>query len=133
MKKKEITIAGKQVMLAYCFATELIYSRNTGSTFREFISSIFDNIQGKDASQAQVAEAIINISPSVRLAVIVAAINAYYDAENQLPPVTEADIARDATPAELMEAIGTILTLHNEWYNITPEEVPQKKGKKGKN
>lgn len=127
MKQKEITIAGKKVVLAYCFATELIYTRRTGSSFRELINAIFDNYDGKDATNAQIAAAILNVSASIRLNAIMSAILAYYDSKGEVPPVTESDILDEARPSELMDAIGTILTLHNEWYEISAEEVPQKK------
>ena len=44
MKTKEITVCGRQVVLAYCFATELAFKNFTGIEIEEFDPSNRDHI-----------------------------------------------------------------------------------------
>lgn len=128
MKTKEVTICGKPVKLAYCYATEIAYNDLAGEELPPFVQ--------------QAAMALNeNKMPTVKNAIyaIISAMMPCYKDDEQ-PPVTDSNIIEDATPEELAIAIGTIIVLYAEFYHIPknePEEKPDsngtKKGKKRKN
>jgi hypothetical protein len=45
MLKKEITIAGKQVTLGYCFATEIAYQDMAGENIADYMTEAYADIQ----------------------------------------------------------------------------------------
>ena len=124
MKKKEITLAGKKVMVAYCYATEIAFKDLSGQDIADFM--------------AEVGEAIAaNKMPDVKKSIflLVAAIMSFYETKKEDAPISDAQIMTDATPLEMGAAIGAVLNLRSEFYAL-PEGEPKEKKKnagKGKN
>ena len=96
MKTKEITICGKQVMLAYCFATELAFKNFTGLEIEEFDPSNRDHI----------------------IYMILAAIAVYYQKCEEDAPIKDTDLMYESKPAEIIDAIKETIKLKNDWYEI---------------
>lgn len=123
MKEKKITIAGKEIMLAYCYATEINFHALSGIDFQEFIQSMS---QGKQ------------LDPKITLHAILAASLAYYDYHGEEMPIIDKDLMYNAQPKELIDALTAIVAIRNEWYQLPagePEDKPDKtkKGKRSKN
>lgn len=108
MKKAKIKIAGKNVDIAYCYATEMNFTEIAGISFEEYFNS--DNT---------------NKHRGTAILIIAAITAAYPDAE---APVTMTDILTNATPAEIVEASNKVMELRTAWY--APE--PGKKAKETK-
>ena len=100
MKTKEITLCGKQVTLAYCFATEIAFRKYTGKSIEEY--------------EPGNAEHIIYL--------ILSAILSFYEGEKQKAPVVDTDIMYHATPEELTNALTVALELRREWYQLPAGE-----------
>lgn len=113
MTQKTITIAGKQVCIAYCFATEIAYKALTGN-----------NIEEADVT-----------NPEQVVYLILAAISAYYQEQEQDAPVTDKDIIYRAKPKELIEALTAVLAMRADWYEspkgeTTEEDEPKDESKR---
>ena len=121
MQKKEITICGKPVTLAYCYATEIAYKDCSGEDIQTFLTEALPLIQ-----QQQM--------PDVKktLFLIIASMLSYYEDDEKLP-VTDKDMMREATPNEIGTALGTIIVLRSQFYHVPEGEPEDKKGKEGKN
>ena len=100
MKTKEITICGKQVMLAYCFATELAFKNFTG-----------ENIENFDPS-----------NPEHAIYLILSAIAAYYQKRDEDAPVKDTDLMYEAKPTELIAGLTEVMKLRADWYEIPKGE-----------
>ena len=126
MITKEITICGKQVTLAYCYATEISYKLLAEEELSPFLNNVREAI-------AQKKEEI----PDARktLFAILAAANAYYESEHDECPISDKELMYDATPDETGGALGNLLLAWAEFYKLMPgaEEKPQKTKGKGKN
>ena len=96
MKQKEITLCGKQIIIAYCFATEIAFSKYTGVGFDKFDPA----------------------NPEHVIYTILASTLSYYDAEKQEMPVKDTDLMYHATPTELTNALMEIFELRKAWYEI---------------
>lgn len=107
MKQKEITIAGKQVAIAYCYATEINFQDLSGKTFRELIDES-ENPSSKDVVYAILAAAI-----------------ACANANGKESPITDADIIYHAEPEEIVTAMAELMTLCAEWYRVPGGYQPQ--------
>ena len=128
MIHEEITIAGKPVTLGYCYATEIAYKNMYG----EDISGIIqETIAAVNAKPAQMPDSERSIY------LVLAAVVAYYESKGEEAPIKDADLMNETTPLELGTALGIIIKLWSQFYNIPkgePEDKPQKgKGKKAKN
>lgn len=124
MKKKEITLAGKQVTVAYCYATEIAFKDLSGQDIADFMGEI---------GEALAANKMPDVKKSIFL--LVAAIMSYYEPKKEDAPISDAQIMTDATPLEMGAAIGAVLNLRSEFYAL-PEGEPKEKKKnasKGKN
>ena len=124
MKKKEITLAGKKVTVAYCYATEIAFKDLSGQDIAEFMGEV---------GEAITANKMPDVKKSIFL--LVAAIMSYYETKKEDAPITDAQIMTDATPLEMGAAIGAVLNLRSEFYAL-PEGEPKEKKKnagKGKN
>ena len=67
---------------------------------------------------------------------ILACMLAYYNSKDEDTPVKDAELMNYASPLEIGTAIGTVLTLRAEFYNIPagePEDKPTKGKGRGKN
>lgn len=137
MKQKTITICGKEVTLAYNFATEIAFFDLTDKDFSFFFGAIAAALQGKEANAVNVTAAVVSVSPKMRIMAILSAIMSYYQSVEQEPPITDRELMENASPEELFTALAAVIQLHNEWYHLpTGESVdkPAKRGKgKGKN
>lgn len=124
MIKKEITICGKPVTLAYCYATEIAYKDCSGEDILAFLTEALPLIQQKQM-------------PDVKktLFLIIASMLSYYEDDVKLP-VTDKDMMHEATPKEIGTALGTIIALRAQFYHVPddePKDKPAAEGVEGKN
>ena len=123
MKTKEVTIAGKQVTLAYCYATEIGFRGYTGQDISDYISECQIAVNSGQMPDTQ---------KSIYL--VLAAIVAYNESQGikaEDAAVTDSDLIYHAKPAEVASAIATIVTLYSEWYEIPNDEPKNKEPQKG--
>ena len=120
MKKKEITLAGKQVIVAYCYATEIAYKDLSGQDIADFMGEI---------GEALASNKMPDTKKSIFL--LVAAIMSYYETKKEDAPISDAQIMTEATPLEMGAAIGAVLSLRSEFYAL-PEGEPKEKKNAGK-
>ena len=124
MIKKEITICGKPVTLAYCYATEIAYKDCSGEDILAFLTEAIPLIQ-----QQQMPD----VKKTIYL--ILSAMLAYYQDDEQLP-VRDTDMMHEATPPEIGTALGTIIALRAQFYHVAddePKDKPAAEGEEGKN
>ena len=119
MIKKEITLCGKQVTLAYCYATEIAYKDLANEDMLDYAKHALESIQAQR-------------DPDIKRTIfaIIACMMAYYE-DSDKAPVKDSDIMKEATPVEIGTAMLTILNMRNEFYNIPkgePEEKPAPSG-----
>ena len=120
MKKKEITLAGKQVTVAYCYATEIAYKDLSGQDITDFMGEI---------GEALADNKMPDTKKSIFL--LVAAIMSYYETKKEDAPISDAQIMTEATPLEMGAAIGAVLNLRSDFYAL-PEGEPKEKKNAGK-
>lgn len=126
MIKKELTIAGKQVTLTYCYATEMAYKELSNEDIIAIVKEIAESFTKKDKDPD--AKKCINL--------IAASIISYYDSQKQEPPIEVTDLMYSLSPTDMVLALATILTMRAEFYSIPlgePEDKPVRGGKKKKN
>ena len=124
MTTKEITICGKQVTLAYCYATEISYKILCDEDIIDFGQEVIEKIQHEQM-------------PDIRKTIflILASMNAYYESKGEKAPVSDKELMYECTPQEIGQALGVIIGLRSQFYHV-PTDEPQDKpaeGKKGKN
>ena len=117
MTEKKIIIAGHEVGVKYCFATEIGFRDLTGSAVENFDMT----------------------NPSQSAALIMAAIISYYQSRNEDAPVEISSIIYECKPKEIIDALNTVFAMRAAWYtgddgmkeesNLTEEE----KGEQAKN
>lgn len=119
MLTKEITLCGRQVTLAYCYATEIAYKDLSDENIADYIKEAVACIQAET-------------DPDVKHTIyaILSCIQAYYE-DPAKAPVTDRDIMRDATPAELGTAIFTIIGLRMDFYKVPKGEPEEKQASDG--
>jgi hypothetical protein len=123
MITKEVTICGKQVTLAYCYATEIAFKNLCNEDMFDFTKHAIESIQ---------AERDPDIEKTIYA--IIASMMAYYE-EKDKAPIKDTDLMKEAKPVEIGTAMLAILSMRAEFYHVPagePEEK-QKGGKKGKN
>ena len=121
MIQKEITILDKKVTLAYCYGTEISYKLLADEECTEFIREVIASIQTKKMPDSR---------KSIYL--IIAAMTAYYESQNQQNPIDDKQLIYHATPEDIGLALGTIAGLYIEFYHIPvgePEDKPEKTGR----
>ncbi len=96
MNKEKITINGKEVGVAYCYATEIAFTKYTGVSVDEFDTK----------------------NPEHHIYIILASIMAYNGAEGLDTTIRDTDLMYNARPAEIIEALRVIFELRNEWYKL---------------
>ena len=131
MIKETTKIAGIDVTLGYCFATELNYRNLADEEIADYFKKAFACIQeGKDP----------DTDKSIRL--VLASVISYYDSIHTdsgeaTYPINERTLIYDTAPDELMKAVITIVNLRNKFYKVPegePKDKEPKSGrKKGKN
>ena len=104
MKTKTITIAGKQVNLAYCYDTEIGFC---------------------DISETGI-ENIDITNPKHVIALIMAAILAYYEGKKEECPIKDSEIMYDADPSEITDAFVAVMELRLAWYKLPTGEARDK-------
>lgn len=128
MIQEEITIAGKPVILGYCYATEIAYKDLSGEDIASIIQETAACVNAQPPRMPDAKRSIY---------LVLAAIMAYYQSKGEDAPIKDTDLMNDATPLELGTALGTVINLWAQFYNIPkgePADKPQKgKGKKTKN
>lgn len=125
MKSKEITIAGKKVSVAYCYATELAYKDYTNEDITDFIPEIINSTQ---------AGHMPDTKKSIYL--ILSAIMAAAQSKDEEPAISDKELMFEASPEDMGNALASIIMLRLEFYNIPlgePKDKPGKGGKKEKN
>lgn len=122
MKKKTITICGKEVTLAYCYGTEIGYKILSDEDISDFGIEIAEKIKNKQM-------------PDIRktLYLIIAAMNAYCEYKEEDAPITDRDLMSVATPQEIGQALGTIIGLRSEFYHVPSDEPKDKEESNKKN
>lgn len=96
MKTKEITLCGKQVTVAYCYATEIAFRNFTGLNIDEFDHK----------------------NPEHYVYLFLASIQAYNLAMDTKSEIQDSDIMYSAKPEEIICGIKSIFELKADWYNI---------------
>jgi len=111
MLTKEITICGKPVTLAYCYATEISYKILSDEDINDFAHEIAEKIKHEQM-------------PDIRRTIylILASMSAYYESRDEKAPITDKDLMNEATPQEVGLALGTIIGLRAQFYHIPSEE-----------
>lgn len=129
MNTKEITICGKQVTLAYCYATEISYKILADQDILNFMQEVSDALQAEPQQMPDIRKTIF---------LLLASMQSYYDSlpagqngQKPQPPVTDEDLMYHCTPQELGVALGTILGLRSQFYHL-PSDEPEEKEPKGK-
>lgn len=120
MTTKTITIAGREVTLAYCYATEIGYKLLSDEDINVYTAETLDLLEQKTM-------------PDTRKTIyaLIAAINAYSEWKGEQPAITDRDLMYDATPLEIGTALGTFLRLRADFYKI-PEGEPKDEHPEGK-
>ena len=111
MITKEITLCGKQVVLAYCYATEIGYKTLSDEDIIDFGSEIAEKIQ-----QQQMPD----IKRTIFL--ILASMNSYYEFNNEEAPISDKDLMYKSDPKEVGVALCTILGLRGKFYHLPTDE-----------
>lgn len=120
MITKEITLCGKQVTLAYCFATEISYKILSDEDVTDFIAEAAVAIQDK--------KRMPDIRKSIFL--VLASMQSYYESKDEQATVTDKQLMYDSTSEELGTALGVIIGLRANFYHI-PKGEPEDKQKEG--
>ena len=123
MITREVTLCGKQVTLAYCYATEIAYKDLTNEDIIKYIRYAIECIQSKE-------------DPDIKQSVfaIVACMIAYSQSKNEEEtPVTDKELMLHMSPLELGKAVLAIISMRLEFYKVSDQELGEKKtDKKGK-
>ena len=109
MLTKEITIAGKQVTLGYCFATEIGFKTLADKDITQFI---------REVAAGFAAEPKVEPDKETVIRAIVASVVSYYESKGEDPAITDRDLMYEATVVELSTALGYIIQMFAEFYNI---------------
>ena len=126
MVQQSITLCGKDVHLAYCYATEISFKLLAEEDIHAFMQQA-----GQLATQG--------IVPDVRKSfyLILAAASAYYEAKGEEMPITDKDLMNDCDPQDFGSALKAVVEMYAEFYKVSIEEAKRltkaKEGSKGKN
>ena len=124
MIKETIKIAGIDVTLGYCFATELNYRNLADEEIADYFKKAFACIQ---------EEKDPDTDKSIRL--VLASVISYYDSQSEgkaTYPINERTLIYDIAPDELMKAVITIVNLRNKFYKVPEGEPKDKEPKPGR-
>lgn len=128
MKTKEVIICGKQVALAYCYATEIAYKEVTDEDMIDFIHHVIESIQSQKDPDAK--RTIIAIYSCI---FAFAEANTP-DGQDAVTPVTLKQMMKEMTPAEMGVALFAILDLRKQFYKVNKEDEEEiKKETSGEN
>lgn len=107
MTTKTITIAGVEVGISYCYATEITFKKYTGISIDDLIKSLKD---GEKIDEESI------------LYLVLSAIMPYYLSKGEEPPVKDEDLMYRTEPKELTDALIAVMQLRNEWYKVPADE-----------
>jgi hypothetical protein len=129
MITKEIKLCGKQVTLAYNYATEISYKLLAGQDIQNFMQEVSDALQAEPQQMPDIRKTFF---------LLLASMQSYYDSlpagqDGQKPqsPVTDHDLMYHCTPQESGVALGTIIGLRSQFYHV-PSDEPEDKPAEGK-
>jgi cell division protein ZapA (FtsZ GTPase activity inhibitor) len=111
MTTKTITIAGKEVTLAYCYATEIGYKLLSDEDITAYMADAMEAL--KESRMPDTRKTVY---------VVIAAINAYSEWQGEQPVISDRDLMYDATPLELGTALGAIIQLRADFYKVPSDE-----------
>ena len=122
MITKEITIGGKPVTLAYCYATEISYKLLSDEDINIFMTEVYECMNDD-----------IQRMPDIRKTIflILAAISAYYESRGEELPIDDKTLMYDCKPEEMGTALGVVLGLRGQFYAV-PSDEPKDKEPNGK-
>lgn len=124
MITRDITICGKPVTLAYCYAAEITYKDLSDENIGEYINEAVDCIQkGTDPDVKRTILAIL------------ACMLAYYNNKDEDAPIEVGELMSNISPSEFATAIITVLDMRIEFYHVPAGEPADKEDgtkKKGK-
>lgn len=120
MTTKTITISGKEVTLAYCYATEIGYKLLSDEDITAYMAAAMEAL--KESRMPDTRKTVY---------VVIAAINAYSEWKGEQPVISDRDLMYDATPLELGTALGTIIQLRADFYKM-PSDEPKDEQPDGK-
>ena len=120
MITKEIKLCGKQVTLAYNYATEISYKILSDEDIIDFGQEVVEKIQQ-------------NQMPDIRKTIflIIASMQSYYESKGEQCPITDKELMYECTPQEIGVALGTIIGLRSQFYHV-PSDEPEDKPAEGK-
>lgn len=121
MIQKEITICGKQVTLAYCFATEIAYKDLSDEDITAYFEAALPLLQEQKMPDTKKT-----------IYLILACMMAYYEDADKAP-IKDSEIMKEATPDEIGTALGTIIGLRAQFYHVPSGEPEDKQEEKPKN
>jgi len=111
MITKEVTICGKQVMLSYCYATEISYKVLADENIDVFMGEV---------GVALTNETMPDVKKSIML--ILASMMSYYEFKDENAPLTDKELMTNTTPGELGNAVGVIVGLRHQFYYVPKDE-----------
>ena len=126
MITKEITIGGQPVTICYCYATELSYKKMAGEDISGIINEVIKTINLKEQTTP-------DLGKSANL--ITSAILAYYSSNGkgeEAPFQSSMQVITSIKPKELGLALGHIINMWAEFYEIPADEPKEKKTKGGR-
>lgn len=115
ISERKITIAGKEVNLSYCYATEIGFKILAGEDISEFAKEVLASIQDK-------------VMPDTEKSIflIIAAAQAYSESHGEKEEqINSSDLMFKCSPEELATALGTIIVMKAEFYNLPKGEEPE--------
>lgn len=114
MKTKTITICGKDVTLAYCYATEISYKILTDEDINDFVQDVVAALNAEPQRMPDIKKSVL---------LIIAAAIAYAESKGEKCPLEDKDLMYHATPDELGTALGTVIALRMEFYHVPADEA----------
>lgn len=114
MFQQTITIAGRSVPAAYCYATEIAFNDLAGRDINDFFPEAVQSIRD-------------NRMPDTKhvIMLILSAIIAAAQFEGKDSDLTDTDLMYKATPEELGTALGTVIGLRAQFYHLPPSDEAQ--------
>ena len=114
MKTKTITICGKEVTLAYCYATEISYKMLSDEDLNDFVQEVIAALNAEPQRMPDIRKSVL---------LIIAAAMAYAESKGEKCAVADKDLMYHATPDELGTALGTVIALRMEFYHVPTDEA----------
>jgi hypothetical protein len=128
MITKEITIGGKPVTLAYCYATEISYKLLSDEDINAFMQEVNKCLTAEPQRMPDIRKTIF---------LVLAATSAYYESRGEELPIDDKTLMYETKPEEMGTALGVVLGLRGQFYAVPsgePEDKPNgKAAKKRKN